>query len=666
MRLRRCLGVAAYCFFLTAASFAQDATITLSCFPTVSVADGRFPVTITAIIRNQNGSAVPNGTQVVFSARLGTFRENVVSTTDGFARAILISGTTPGTELVSASVLAYRASASIELESVGDRALLSAAKEYIEIVAPKQLLYSSEARTMAAEGAGRGVKLRYKDIEIEADDLQLKVPTYEVKARKAKMRIGKESRTFDELYFKLNQRRGVGVTQVPVPTFQLEPGPTIVRFVEGPPQLRTSLVEVKSSTVSPYTGAAQIGWFRFEDISNATSLIASRKAVIYPAREIQFQKADLVVGGVTILRLPLFQLSTQTSSPIVTDQFVNVTNNQLAINYPYYLTLKPGQTSLLRFRSGTMYSSGVGAASGTFLDYEVRWNRGDDIDGGFTVQGLARKDWGLGLRQYFRPDDKTSLAAQVDFPQHRTLVGTLTGNRQLPGFQLSFSANGSKTVTGPKYQNEQFYVSLDKDPLPFGKLPLKMYYGVTASQVRYRTSGFDRFQRSVSLGSRFFLSTQKLNKSTSLNASFSLSNVLGHNVSQGLATAGTLTVSSALSNRSSVVLGYEYLNDGFNSDVIGRHRITAQMQIGVGRLSFGLVGSKSLDIDRLNAYADMRYRISDLWRLGSYYSIDRYLGTSFQDYSFVVGYRLGLREIGLSWSQRTKRIGLEILATAFN
>lgn len=651
---------------LSCIAFAQNATISLSCFPGISVADGRYPVTVTAIVRNQNGSAVPDGTQVVFSCRLGNFRQNVVPTTDGLARAILVSGTTAGTELITASVLSFRANANLELEYVSDRSLLSSAKEYIEVVAPKNLTYSSEMRTMEASGPNKGVKIRYKDIEIEADDVQIKVPTYEVKARKARLKFGKESRTFDELYFKLNQRKGMGVTQFMTDTVQIIGGATMIRFVKGAQQLRTGLVEVKSSGVVQYSGPPNISAFRFEDLSNSTSLISAKKAVIYPSKEIQFQRADLQVGGITVMRLPLFQLSTQNSSPIVTDQFVNVSNNQLAVNYPYYLTLKPGQTSLLRLRSGTLYSSGVGAASGTFLDYELHWNRGDDMDGGLTFQGLARNDWGIGVRQYWRPDPQSSVAAQVDFPQNRTLVGTLTGYRQFNGFQMSFSANNTRSVRGAPFENEQYYLTVDKDPTNVGKLPLKLYYGLTASENQYNTIAGSRFQRSVSLGTRLYMLPQKVDSHSTLNGSMSVSQLFGHNVLQGLATSGTLTLSSALGQRSSLVLGYEYLNDGFNSSVIGRHRLTAQTLLGFGRAGLSLIASKSLDIDRLSCSADFKYRLSDLWRIGTYYSIDRYLGSSYQDYSFLVGYRIGFREVGLSWSQRTKRIGLEILATSFN
>jgi hypothetical protein len=60
----------------------------------------------------------------------------------------------------------------------------------------------------------------------------------------------------------------------------------------------------------------------------------------------------------------------------------------------------------------------------------------------------------------------------------------------------------------------------------------------------------------------------------------------------------------------------------------------------------------------------MSYRMSPLWRLSSIYTVDRFRGSSFNDYSFVIGYNLGIREIGLSWSNRTRRIGFELLGTS--
>ena len=75
--------------------------------------------------------------------------------------------------------------------------------------------------------------------------------------------------------------------------------------------------------------------------------------------------------------------------------------------------------------------------------------------------------------------------------------------------------------------------------------------------------------------------------------------------------------------------------------------------------------SKSLDFDRLSANATAGYRMSPLWRFSYRMFMDQYATDMFFDQAFIVSYRLGFRELGLSYSHRTKRIGIEILGTSF-
>jgi hypothetical protein len=84
--------------------------------------------------------------------------------------------------------------------------------------------------------------------------------------------------------------------------------------------------------------------------------------------------------------------------------------------------------------------------------------------------------------------------------------------------------------------------------------------------------------------------------------------------------------------------------------------------------AFNLRGSlaQALDADRTSAQLGLDYRLGSLWRVSYNYSLDRYDGGSFLDQSIVLGYRLGFREIGVSYSARTKRLGLELLGTRFN
>jgi len=650
---------------LAVAAWAGDGAVRLGANPWISLADGRSNVWVTAQVTDHAGRNVPDGTQIVFQTNLGSFRESVVPTINGMARASMTSNAA-GTATITVSAFpTYRASATMTYEFVADRALLSTAREFVEIVAPTYLVYSPEYSTVVASGADYGVKVRYKDFELEADDVQVQLNTYEVKARKARVKFGKETREYQEVYFRLNQRRGIGLTTYVDRTPRvLDQAPYV--FVDTEPRSRLGLVDVTSGGITPYQGAAPRTYFTFTDIGNAVTLVSAKKVVAYPGREIQFHRAELIVGGARVMRLPLFQLNASVNTPIVTDQFINVTNNQLAIDYPHYLSLKPGQTSLLRLRSGTRYGGGVGATRGTSLDYELRWNRGDEMDGGLTVNGLLRNDWGLGIRQFYKLDSRSTVNAQIDLPNHSGLFGTVNVGRQFDGWQANATANVGKTLSGLPYENKQIFFDVDKDPVKLGKLPVNMTYGLSASQIQWDSAASSQFQSSVGLRTRFHLTPITLGPTASIGGSLTVSHLVGHNVKQGLTTGLSTNFSTRLGPSSSVVLGYDYLDDGFNASILGRHRVTAQTYFNQGPISFRMLGSKSLDIDRLNASADLSFRFSPLWRIGTAYSLDRYSGSSFLDYSFVVGYRVGYREIGLSWSNRTKRIGFELLGATFN
>src|SRR5262249_23573132 len=140
--------------------------------------------------------------------------------------------------------------------------------------------------------------------------------------------------------------------------------------------------------------------FDFEDLTTTEATIVAKKAVAFPRKDIQFHNAEIFMGEAKLMTMPLFQVSLYGDTPLLTQQVVNVNDNQLAVNYPHYLSLRPGQSSLLRLTTGESYGRGLGVNRGLFLNYELNWNKGDDMDGGLVLSGLNRNDWGIGLHHY--------------------------------------------------------------------------------------------------------------------------------------------------------------------------------------------------------------------------------------------------------------------------
>ncbi len=645
--------------------FAQKASLNLTCFPSISVADGHSTVTITAEVRDLDGTFVRNGTSIVFETDRGQFKgNNVVQTQNGFARVILVAPGIPGTAKIRASVFSLNASSFLEIDFVNDRSVLDSAKEFVEISSSGQIDYATQDKVIEATAENRGVVLRYRDFVIKADHLQYRPASYEVRARGASYTFGKTTIPFRELYFRLNQRKGVGLISElrTLPQFHSVGFGATMKMTE---ESTLKFVEFNSQGITGEAKDSNMNSLTFGDLSAAASVVQSKKAVIQPGRSIQFQKAIVKLGGQTVMTMPLFQIDLNTSNPIVTQQFLDVSNSSVAVNYPYYLSLKPGETSALRFRYGNRYSSGLGATSGTYLDYEYNWNRGANMEGGLAVTGLARNDWGVNMRQYWQPNSSSSLSAQIDLPSHKSLFSNLSYNRQFTGFQTSFTAQHGRNLAGDRFQSDQVGLSLDSDPISIGHSPFNMRYGLSANsrQIRGLTN---ESQTAFGVQARMDSQPIILDPKDTLTISYMASQLHGSNVASPFVHGGSLSLSSSWLPGLFLQTTYEYGQDGFSEDILGRHRLSIDGLYNVGKFNVRSYLSKSLDLDRLTANLNLDYKLGSLWRVSTGYLLDRYAGDTFLEQTFVLGYRLGFREIGLSISTRTKRLGLELLGTRFN
>lgn len=644
---------------------AGNATIELQSFPSMSVADGRSTVTVSATIRDNDGKLVPDGTRVVFSCDRATFRETVTTTQNGVARAVLQAGNIPGVAKITASAINFQAMATLDYEFVGDRAMLSSAKEYVEMVSPTDLRYSLDLKILEASGSDQTAILQYRDIEIRADDIQLNVPTYEVRAKNAILKIGGEEIKCGQLYFRLAQRFGFGSTTFKQKPQSLQPYGGGIRLVEGDEREMYGMAEIRAGSIKMPESPVPSKLFEMQDIGNSATLIAARKATAYPRKEIQFQKANVIMGGASVMRLPLYVVSMYNNSPLLTDSMIKITDNQLGIDYPYYLSLKPGQTSLLRLSMGRNSGRGVGGSRGIFLDYEMLWNKGDDMMGSAKLQSLGRADWGFTAQQYVKLNPQTDLSAQLDIPAHRAVFGNLGISSQLPGFSINASASHNQTISGERFQADQLQLNIDKDTMRIGKSPISVTYGLTASRSLTHGSGISESQSVMGVRGVARMNPVYFSSEGSLNANLTLSKLYGSSTNQGLSISSNLTLSQGFRG-GGFALGYDFIDDGYTSKFLGRHQLTGRLNYFLGNTALNFFVIKSLEVDRMSMQIDASYRFARDWRMSYAYTYDRFLTEGFLDYNFVLGYRIGFREVGLTWSFRNKRFGFQILGTTFN
>lgn len=642
---------------------AVSGAINLTTFPTVAVGDGRSTITVRAEVRDSQGRLVADGTQVLFEATLGRFRQDVVTTSNGVATAILVASSTPGRARLTARVIELNAVSSTAFDFVANKSLLSSAREYYEVTSKGQMVYSPTKRLIEASSKKGPVIVRYRDVQIEAEDLQLSILDGRVIAKNAKVKIGKETVEFEKLRYSLKEKSGTGVRTGVGPVPKAEVAFPWVRVVEEM-QERPESYKIELTTATLESTPVVDAEYKYQDLSEELMLVTAKRIVAYPYRDIQFQNATVQYDGSTVMRMPLYQMSASGFQGNVTDQYVQFTGGRFAVNYPYYLSLKPGQTSNVRVRLGNLYGTGVGASGGAYVDYELRWNKGDEFDGGLDFRGIGRKDWTLGTRQFIQFDSRSSGTMQLDTTAGKSLNAAGNYGRQFDGFGFNYSGSYGRQLRGLPFRNQQHFASLEKDPTRIKPLKSNLYFGLTASASKFSSGGVASSQTSYGLRTRAQTDSFKLSKSSTISSDVSVSKLFGKNVARGFSTQSSTNFYSSLSNGLSMRLGYEFRDDRYYSSILDKHSLGAGTRYDAGKWNLGVAVTKGLDINRFFMNSDLSYRVSPLFRLAASTSVENFRSSKFTESTFILGYTLGIREVGLSYSTRTKRIGIEILGTS--
>jgi len=652
---------------LASPAMADPGSIQLSTFPDISVADAHSSVTITAIVRDSAGRTVPDGTQVFFTTTLGNLRDSATQTTGGLARVVLVAGGTAGSASIVASAPSVGATSTDDLEFLSDRSLLASAQEYAEIVSPTYLAMSLESKLLESSSPHYGVRLRYREISIAADSLQLDANSLEMKAKHARVSISGTTREYENLYLDLPQRRGFGTTSYRAKEYRIEPDGNFMELV-ATVQDRFGTVRITGKEVQPSTASAARGFFTFTDLSGSTMKVTGRKAVVFPRREVQFHKAEVVVQGSRTMKLPLFKVELNGQTPILTAQIINVNDNKLQIDYPYYLSLQPGLSSSLRFHTGDSAGTGFSSIGGAFLDYNLNWDRGDASQGNFTFGGIGRRDFQLSASQFLRIDQASTFSAQLNSPSLSSLFGTVDYGRDLGRYQFAATANAGRSLAADQSSSSQSgSLSLDSNPLRLGRNPVTLTYGLTGlSQSNSFGLGETASQTEMGAQARLQLLPQAIAPRTLFNSYMTVGQYYGENVNRFPTLNAGASVSQKLSKAFSLAMAYNFTDDPYSSLLQGQHQVSVQSGITLKKVFVSLAADRSLDIDRLSYQANMTYTLSPLWRFSYYDNYDEFFGTYFYDAGARFIYTLAGRDIGVVWSQTTKRFGVQILGATFN
>ncbi|MCS7208404.1 MAG: hypothetical protein NZ874_02430 [Fimbriimonadales bacterium] len=640
-RLARWMGAGGV-WLLCLCVCAANGVIRLSVYPTAAVADGVSQLLVTAEVRVAQGKPAPDGTQVAFSTTLGAFREPVVATQGGVARATLIASQLPGTATITATAIGLGIVGESHALFVASQEELRSATDYVQVLGTDYLAYANEQRLIAASGKARTASVRFGFTQIRADDLQLEVDALRVKARNAALQLGSETHEFAELSYELRSAQGYGLRQR---------------------ENRWEVTRIRYGTVEPLEGVVPPEAFRFADISESELVIKAAQIWFYPGERIQFHRAEFYIGAVKSLSLPLYSQSLW-SGGVGKDTLIGVQGGQVYLDVPYYYALTPTQIGALRVRTAQVGGRTLGAARGMFLDLEHEYRTGW-ATGTVSLTSLARDDWGLNWRHQQPLSPSTRLSLWVDSPAHRGLYGSAQLAHQAQGYSTGLTLSHSAYWQGTRTNTSRVDLFVETTPRRIAKMPLRQ--SLSLNLVGSRTQSQQGVQRREGAGVRlrWSLIPQSLGRTATLTGGLTVGRFLGNLPNAGWSLTGTLGITQALGTSGVLNLNYDYAQDALGANLLGRHRLSGSLNWSAAERYF-LTGyfSRALDAPSLSYAGDFSWRITPLWRVGVGYTWQRYAQYEFRDQTFTVAYRIGYREVALTWSSSTKRWSIDLL-TAF-
>lgn len=585
---------------------------------------------------------MPDGTQVAFNTTLGAFREPIVATEGGVARATLIASQLPGTATITATAIGLGIVGETQVVFVATQEELRSATDYVQVLGAEYLAYANEQRVIAASGRERTASVRFGFVRIEADDLQLEVDTLRVKARNARLRYGSEATDFVELSYELRSAQGYGLMQR---------------------ENRWEVVKVRAGTVEPFEGVAPPELFRFADISESEMVIKAAQIWFYPGERIQFHRAEFYVGEVKSLSLPLYSQSLW-GGGVGQGTLIGVQNGQVYLDLPFYYTLTPNQIGALRLRTAQVGGRTVGAARGMFLDLEHEYRFGLGT-GMVSLTGLAREDWGVNWRHQHPLTPNTRLTLWVDSPAHQGIYGSLQLAHQARGYSTGLTVAGSTFWRGVRSNSLRTDLYIETTPRRVSDLPLRQSVSLNLTTSQNQSALMNQRREGVGVRVRWSLIPQSLGRHTTLTGGLTIGRFAGNLPNAGWSITGTLGITQALGHGGAISLNYDYAQDALGTNLLGHHRLSGSLSWNTADRYY-LTGyfSRALDTNSVSYVGDFSWRISPLWRAGVGYTWQRYHQYDFYDRTFTLAYRIGYREVALTWSSFTRRWSLDLL-TAF-
>jgi len=626
--------------------------IVVTASPTRLPADGEATARVRVEVRARDGSAVPDGTEVIVSTDLGDLsadggskQRSLATPTEGGYAQVFLTSEEPGSATVRATYLDSRNLVLVEFTPPGEG---GRPESRVVHVSGGWVGYCSDLDLIEARGPA---ELRYQGLVLEADTLQLNPRTLVVRADGVRMKRRDQQLECEDTYLELSAMRGglrrfgdLGVEEVTYNAYTLQPTEAEQEIPEDA--------------------------YRFDDREGRIWTVA-RSLSLFPGEKLVLRSASLHVDQRRVMRYPPYWvIAFEGYSGSSNSQFVQFdSNGGLALDFPLFFSVTDTSTGALKIQRGASNGSFM-ARNGWSLALEfTNQSLSGDRDTALVIDGLPKSDFGLlfsDRRKLFGDGDAD---LSIAWPDHHSLFSDFSFFRYGSAGHLAVRTHLDRPEDlGLAYGLDTDYLSNSKPLL--GGTRFRWGTGLGVERSVWNADGLV-FEHSVAT----YLDFNGWRPSESTSIVPSVSNSFTWNTADRLDNVARLQLSFSQrffrgvnanlrysfehrSGRS----GLTYLPDTRGIDQQVNLNLSAA---GSSKWDAYLNANYGLTDQTVYGFGALNYRPWRWYRLGLLGTYYKFSDLSFSDVEISLNRALGNREIGLRYSTADDRVSLQFGAGQF-
>ena len=312
-------------------------------------ADSHSTSIIIAQVREASGGLAADGTVVSFTTSLGSITP-AAETRGGVARAVLTSGSSAGTALVSALAGGMRSEMEVEFTAGGETQGAAAVLR----LEGGQVTYNRQSGTALVTEDGR---FEYGSVVIRGAALQCDLAGAFLSAQgNVEISNGKDRISADAVVFNARQGRGSLLR------YEGEAAAVYTFYTPGLKMSREDKIDLDQ--------------FRPPAERPSRVFIVTRRISLGPDGQAVFDDASVFVEGVKLISLPHYVVDSRSGDQGFLEQAVGLKSGLgLTADFPYYFLAKPGRIGLLRITHNLTPEGGL-TQRGWVLNFEEQYLHG--------------------------------------------------------------------------------------------------------------------------------------------------------------------------------------------------------------------------------------------------------------------------------------------------